>query len=68
MRARVGEDLEEGTVGAVQPGLPAGRYEEWVFDDPYVLGVEATRCIRYEIERRVLTLLTELRVPGSSTA
>jgi protein-tyrosine-phosphatase len=54
--------------GDACPIFPGKRYEEWILDDPHGLGVEATRPIRDEIERRVLTLLTELHVPGARTA
>ena len=49
--------------GDACPIFPGKRYEEWVLDDPHGLDVDSTRPIRDEIERRVLTLLAELRIP-----
>jgi protein-tyrosine-phosphatase len=54
--------------GDACPIFPGKRYEEWVLDDPLGLDVDSTRPIRDEIERRVLTLLTELHIQESSTA
>ena len=52
--------------GDACPVFPGKRYEEWVLDDPAGLGVEAVRPIRDEIERRVRTLLAELRITAVS--
>ena len=54
--------------GDACPIFPGKRYEDWVLDDPHGLDVDAVRPIRDEIERRVLTLLTELHVPEATTA
>ena len=52
--------------GDTCPVVPGTRYEEWVLDDPAGRDVAAVRPIRDEIERRVRTLLDELRVPATS--
>jgi protein-tyrosine-phosphatase len=49
--------------GDACPLFPGKRYEEWVLDDPAGQDVAAVRPIRDEIERRVRTLLDELKVP-----
>jgi len=49
--------------GDACPIFPGKRYEEWVLDDPAGQDVTAIRPIRDEIERRVRTLLDELKVP-----
>ncbi|HEY6530879.1 MAG TPA: arsenate reductase ArsC [Acidimicrobiales bacterium] len=46
--------------GDACPIFPGTRYEDWDLDDPAGRGVEAVRPIRYEIERRVRTLVAEL--------
>jgi len=50
--------------GDACPVFPGKRYEEWLLDDPAGLDVAATRPIRDEVERRVLTLLDQLGVPA----
>jgi len=52
--------------GDACPIFPGTRYEDWVVDDPADRCVEAVRPIRDEIERRVLTLLDQLRMPVSA--
>ena len=52
--------------GDACPVFPGTRYEDWVVDDPADRCVEAVRPIRDEIERRVLTLLDQLRMPVSA--
>ena len=49
--------------GDACPVFPGKRYEEWTIDDPAGLGADAVRPLRDEIERRVLSLLSELDVP-----
>lgn len=44
---------------------PGKRYQAWTLDDPAGLGLAYVRLIRDDIERRVLNLLAELRVPAS---
>ena len=51
--------------GDACPVLPGKRYVDWELDDPAGLGVEATRPIRDEIERRVTELVEELLGPRS---
>ena len=51
--------------GDACPIFPGKRYEEWVLDDPAGLDLGRRPPIRDEIERRVLTLLAELHVPGA---
>jgi protein-tyrosine-phosphatase len=53
--------------GDACPVFPGKRYEEWTLDDPAGLEVTDVRPIRDEIERRVLTLLTELNVTPTGT-
>jgi arsenate reductase len=48
--------------GDACPVFPGKRYEEWTFDDPAGLGIEAVRPIRDEIERRVRALLAQLDI------
>ena len=48
--------------GDACPLIPGKRYEDWELDDPQGMGVEAVRPIRDEIERRVRSLLTDLKV------
>ncbi len=49
--------------GDACPVFPGKRYEEWTIDDPAGLDAAAVRPLRDEIERRVLTLLSQLDVP-----
>lgn len=49
--------------GDACPIFPGKRYEEWVLEDPAGKDVSAIRPVRDEIERRVLQLLAELKVP-----
>jgi len=49
--------------GDACPVLPGKRYVDWELDDPAGLGVELTRPIRNEIERRVVLLVEELLGP-----
>jgi arsenate reductase len=51
--------------GDVCPVFPGKRYLDWQLDDPAGKGVESVRPIRDEIERRIRTLLTELKVPST---
>ena len=50
--------------GDACPIFPGKRYEEWVLEDPADLDVAGVRPVRDEIERRVLALLDELKVPA----
>ena len=50
--------------GDTCPVFPGKRYEDWMLEDPAGQDVAAVRPIRDEIERRVRTLLAELRVPA----
>ena len=52
--------------GDACPIFPGKRYEEWDLDDPAGQGVDAVRPIRDNIERRVLSLSTQLGVPVSA--
>ena len=54
--------------GDACPIFPGKRYEEWELDDPAGLDVHHIRPVRDEIERRVLTLLSELDVPVAAHA
>ena len=47
--------------GDTCPFFPGIRYLDWKLDDPAGRGIEAVRPIRDEIERRVRTLIDELR-------
>lgn len=47
--------------GDACPVFPGKRYEDWTLDDPAGQDLAAVRPIRDDIERRVLTLLDELR-------
>ncbi len=49
--------------GDACPVFPGKRYEEWVLDDPAGKDTAAVRPVRDEIERRVLELLVQLKVP-----
>jgi len=49
--------------GDACPYFPGKRYLDWELDDPAGKDVTSVRPIRDEIERRVLALLDELRVP-----
>ena len=51
--------------GDACPIFPGKRYEEWTLDDPAGKPVEDIRPVRDEIERRVRTLLAELKVPAT---
>ncbi|KOT60637.1 phosphotyrosine protein phosphatase [Streptomyces rimosus subsp. rimosus] len=51
--------------GDVCPVFPGKKYLDWKLADPAGQGVEAVRPIRDEIERRVRSLLAELR-PGEA--
>jgi arsenate reductase len=44
------------------PVFPGKRYEDWTFDDPAGLTVDAVRPIRDQIERRVRQLLEQLDI------
>jgi len=46
--------------GDACPYYPGKRYEDWDLEDPAGKGVDATRPIRDEIQRRVEILLEEL--------
>ena len=50
--------------GDACPIFPGKRYEDWELDDPSGLSVSDVRPIRDEIDRRVLTLLAELKLPA----
>lgn len=47
--------------GDACPWIPAERREDWVLPDPKLMGPDGLRAVRDEIERRVVTLLKELR-------
>jgi len=46
--------------GDACPFYPGKRYLDWKLDDPAGQGVASVRPIRDEIEKRILSLLTEL--------
>jgi protein-tyrosine-phosphatase len=46
--------------GDACPFYPGKRYLDWKLDDPAGQGVVSVRPIRDEIEKRILSLLTEL--------
>jgi protein-tyrosine-phosphatase len=46
--------------GDACPFYPGKRYEDWKLDDPAGQQIDAVRIIRDEIEKRVITLLSEL--------
>jgi len=46
--------------GDACPFYPGKRYLDWQLDDPAGQGVASVRPIRDEIEKRILSLLTEL--------
>ncbi len=48
--------------GDACPVFPGKRYEDWVLDDPAGQDLEDVRPIRDEIERRVRTLLDDLKL------
>ena len=48
--------------GDACPIYPGKRYEDWELSDPAGKGIEQVRPIRDEIERRVKTLMAELRI------
>ncbi|MBX7267154.1 arsenate reductase ArsC [Micromonospora sp. Llam7] len=50
--------------GDACPIFPGKRYEDWSFDDPAGLGLDAVRPIRDAVERRVRRLLDQLSVPA----
>lgn len=49
--------------GDACPIFPGKRYEDWAFDDPAGMTIEAVRPIRDEIGERVKDLLQRLDVP-----
>lgn len=49
--------------GDACPVFPGKRYEEWVLPDPASWTVDQVRPVADDIEKRVLHLLEELRVP-----
>lgn len=49
--------------GELGPAVPSRRYENWALDDPAGKDLPDVRLIRNEIERRVLWLLDDLRIP-----
>ncbi|BBX45291.1 arsenate reductase ArsC [Mycobacterium cookii] len=53
------------TMGCGEPGpaVAGRRYENWAFEDPAGKDLPDVRVIRDEIERRVLWLLDDLRIP-----
>ncbi len=50
--------------GDACPVFPGKRYEEWVLDDPAGRDVAAIRPIRDEVERHVVALIEELKLPA----
>lgn len=50
--------------GEACPLLPGKKYEEWTLEDPEAGDLTHVHAIRDDIERRVLDLLAELRVPA----
>jgi arsenate reductase len=52
--------------GDACPIFPGKRYEEWSLPDPAGWDLEGVRPVRDEIERRVLNLLAELKVPAQA--
>jgi arsenate reductase len=49
--------------GDTCPVFPGKRYEDWELDDPAGKDLAGVRPVRDEIERRILTLLEDLKVP-----
>jgi len=52
--------------GDACPIFPGKRYEDWTFEDPAGLTIEAIRPIRDQIEARVRRLLEQLGVAVES--
>lgn len=48
--------------GDACPIYPGKRYEDWELRDPAVLDVDGVKSVRDDIETRIRTLLTELKV------
>ena len=48
--------------GETCPVFPGKRYEDWVVDDPKGQDLEPVRAIVDDIDKRVRTLLTDLRI------
>jgi arsenate reductase len=48
--------------GDACPIYPGKRYEDWDLADPAVLDAEGVKAVRNDIEARIRTLLTELKV------
>jgi arsenate reductase len=48
--------------GDTCPVFPGKRYLDWQLDDPAGQGVDAVRPIRDEIERRIRSLLADLKI------
>ena len=48
--------------GDACPIYPGKRYEDWDLKDPAELDVEGVKAVRNDIEARIRTLLTELKV------
>ncbi len=51
--------------GDACPIFPGKRYEEWTLPDPAGWDLDSVRPVRDAIERRVLNLLEELKVPAA---
>ncbi|MBK8445473.1 MAG: arsenate reductase ArsC [Micropruina sp.] len=48
--------------GDACPVFPGKRYENWDIDDPHDQDLDTVRRIRYELERRVRTLISSLQL------
>ena len=48
--------------GDACPIYPGKRYEDWILNDPSELDAEGVQAVRNEIEAKIRTLLTELKV------
>ena len=53
--------------GDACPVFPGKRYEDWPVDDPAGQDLDTVRRIRDDVERRVRTLLDDLRLAAAST-
>ncbi len=45
------------------PIIPGKRYEDWPLTDPHGQGIDTVRVVRDEIEGKIKTLMSELKVP-----
>jgi len=54
--------------GDACPWIAADRHEDWALPDPKLLDDTGFRCVRDEIEQRVVTLLGELGTASRTSA